>query len=58
MLDVDKVTLDELDEKIDQTVDKLERLIKLREALGDQNRRRIQKLLSEYHAVLREQAKA
>ena len=56
MLDVDKVTLDEIDDEIDHTVDRLERLTKLREAVADQNRRRIEKLLAEYHAVLRKQA--
>jgi hypothetical protein len=58
MLDVDKVTLDEIDEEIDHVIDRLERLTKLREAVADQNQRRVQKLLSEYHAVLREQARA
>ena len=46
MLDVDKVTLDEIDDEIDHAVDKLERLIKLREAIADQNQRRIQKLIA------------
>jgi uncharacterized protein (UPF0305 family) len=56
MLDVDKITLDEIDEEIDHTVDRLERLTKLREAVADQNRRRIEKLLAEYQATLRKQA--
>ena len=34
--DVDKITLDEIDDGIDHAVDKLERLIKLREAMADQ----------------------
>jgi DnaJ-domain-containing protein 1 len=52
----DKLTLDEIDEEIDRTVDKLERLMKLREAVADQNQRRIRKLMAEYHAALRKQA--
>jgi len=58
MLDVDKITLDEIDDKIDHVIDRLERLSKLREAVADQNQRRIQKLIAQYNAVLREQAKA
>ena len=56
MLDVDKLTLDEIDDEIEHTVDRLERLSKLREAVSDQNRRRIEKLLAEYQAALRKQA--
>jgi hypothetical protein len=58
MFDVDKLTLDEIDEEIDRTVDKWERLLKLREAVADQNRRRIEKLLAEYHTALRKQSQA
>jgi len=57
MLDVDKITLDDIDEEMDRVIDRLERLTKLREAVADQNQRRVQKLVAQYNAVLREQTK-
>lgn len=57
MFDVDKLTLDEIDEEIDRTINTLERLTKLREAVSDQNQRRIAKLTAQYNDSLRNQAK-
>jgi len=57
MLDVDKLTLDEIDEEIERAIDKLERLSKLREAVSDQNQRRIKKLTEQYNASLRDQVR-
>lgn len=57
MLDVSKITLDDLNEEIDRTVDKLERLLKLHDAVSSQNQRRVEKLISEYNTMLRKQSK-
>lgn len=52
MFDVGKLTLDEIDEEFARTLDKLERLSKLREAAASQDYRRIKKLVGEYNAIL------
>jgi hypothetical protein len=57
VLDVSKITLDDLNEEIDRTVDKLERLLKLHDAVSSQNQRRVEKLISEYNTMLRKQSK-
>lgn len=51
MFDVAKLTLEEIDAEYARTLDKLERLSKLREAVAAQDLRRIEKLIAEYHAM-------
>jgi beta-glucosidase-like glycosyl hydrolase len=53
MLDVNDLTLEEVNEEFDKTLDKLERLSKLREAMLEQDHRRIEKLVAEYHTAQR-----
>lgn len=51
MFDVSKLTLEEIDAEYAKTLDKLERLSKLREAVSEQNTRRIKQLVAEYNAA-------
>jgi len=48
MIDVGKLTLDELGVEIDKTLDKLERLQALYAAAQAQDQRRVEKLIKEY----------
>lgn len=48
MFDVAKLTLDEVGEEIDKTIDKLSRLQALYTAMQSQDLRRIQKLVNEF----------
>lgn len=48
MFDVSKLTLDEVGEEIDKTIDKLSRLQALYTAMQSQDLRRIQKLVDEF----------
>lgn len=51
MFDVTELTLDEIDAEFELTLNKLERLSKLREAVGAQDQRRIEKLITEFNAA-------
>jgi len=51
VFDVSTLTLDEVEEEISNTIDKLERLQKLYEAMASQDRRRVKKLIDEYNAA-------
>lgn len=48
MFDVAKATLDEVGAEIDKTIDKLERLQALYQAMQNQEHRRVEKLIREY----------
>lgn len=52
MFDVGKLTLEEIDAEYGKTLDKLERLSKLREAAADQNLQRIKRLVADYNAAV------
>lgn len=49
MFDINEITLEEIDAEYARTLDKLERLSKLREAVAAQDRRRIKRLVAEYN---------
>lgn len=51
VFDVGKLTLEEIDAEYAKTLDKLERLSKLREAVAQQETRRIKQLVAEYNAA-------
>lgn len=51
VFDVSQVTLEEIDVEYAHTLDKLERLSKLREAVAEQDQRRVKKLIDEYQAA-------
>jgi len=53
IFDVSKLTLDEVGIEIDRTLDTLERLQKLYEAMLAQDHRRIEKFVKEYKAAKR-----
>lgn len=53
MFDVSTLTLDEVSEEIANTIDKLERLQKLYEAMANQEHRRVKQLIDEYNALKR-----
>lgn len=55
MFDVTKLTLEEIDAEYARTLDKLERLSKLREAVAAQDHRRIEKLIAEYTAAQKQE---
>lgn len=55
MFDVAKLTLDEVGQEIDKTLDKLERLQKLQSAMLEQDNRRIRKLVEEYNDAKRKE---
>lgn len=54
MFDVAKLTLDEVEEEIGKTLDKLERLQTLYAAMQAQDHRRVKKLIEEYNKAKRE----
>jgi hypothetical protein len=51
VFDVAKLTLDEVGEEIDKTIDKLSRLQALYSAMLHQDLRRVDKLIKEFNAV-------
>jgi hypothetical protein len=53
VFDVAKLTLDEVEEEIGKTLDKLERLQTLYAAMQAQDHRRVKKLIEEYNAAKR-----
>lgn len=55
MFDVTKLTLDEVGEEIDKTINKLELLQNLYAAMQKQDGRRIEKLIKEYKEAQRKQ---
>lgn len=55
MFDVGTLTLEEIDAEYAKTLDTLERLSKLREAVSEQNNRRIKRLVEEYNAAKRKE---
>jgi exonuclease VII small subunit len=55
LFDVNDLTLEEVNAEFSRTLDKLERLSKLREAMLEQDRRRIQKLMDEYLKSVRKE---
>lgn len=55
MFNVNELTIEDIDKEYAQTLDKLERLSKLREAVSAQDNRRIDKLIEEYNRIKKEQ---
>jgi len=53
VFDVSTLTLDAVSEEIASTIDKLERLQKLYEAMASQEHRRVKKLIDEYNDLKR-----
>lgn len=51
MFDVNDFTISEIDEEYERTLNKLERLSQLRQAVIAQDQRRIKKLIVEYKAA-------
>jgi prefoldin subunit 5 len=51
VFDVAKLTLDEVGEEIDKTIDKLSRLQSLYSAMLAQDNRRVKKLIEQYNAA-------
>lgn len=57
MFDVAKLTLEDVEEEIDKTIDKLERLQTLYAAMQAQDHRRVKKLIEEYNKTKRKEVK-
>lgn len=57
MFDVSKLTLEEIDAEFGRTLDKLERLSKLYEAVAAQEHRRIEKLVKEWNDLKAKEGK-
>lgn len=58
VFDVAKLTLDEVGAEIDKTLNKLERLQHLYEAMASQEHRRVKKLVEEWNALKRQEREA